>query len=315
MARMGLRLRLVGRALGALSVSHQTPEQIVRAQRPTPHNLLLDALLGGRVRGVRWRDETVPGEAGDVPVRLYRPRVPGRLPLVLLLHGGGWAGGSLNGYDWLAGSIAQGAGAVVASVDYRLAPLHPFPAAVDDCWSALLGVVERADRLGADAERIAVVGDSAGGNLAAVVAQLARDRSGPRLAFQGLIYPATDLTLGSASLDENAHAPILTKADALAFRAHYLAGHDPADPLVSPLLAADLTGLPPALIQVAEHDPLRDDGLRYAAALERAGVPVRSTVYPGMPHGFLAFPRLSRSAPQALDELTAELRTAFAPPR
>jgi acetyl esterase len=154
------------------------------------------------------------------------------------------------------------------------------------------------------------VGDSAGGNLAAVVALMARDRSGPAIAFQGLIYPATDMTMASPSIEENKNAPILTKAEMLAFRAHYLAGQDPRHPYASPLFA-DLAGLPPALIQVAEHDPLRDDGLRYAAALQEAGVPVRTTTYFGMPHGFMAFPKISRAVPQALGELAQELSKAL----
>ena len=168
-------------------------------------------------------------------------------------------------------------------------------------------MVARAAEFGADPDRVAVMGDSAGGNLSAVVTLMARDRDGPRIAFQGLVYPATDLTLSSPSIDENADAPVLTKADCVAFRDLYLGGQDPRDPYVSPLFAADHTGLPPALVQVAELDPIRDDGLRYAAALRAAGVPVRTTTYVGMPHGYLSFPGFCRSAPQAMAELCAEL--------
>ncbi|OMQ16357.1 hypothetical protein A7K94_0203085 [Modestobacter sp. VKM Ac-2676] len=185
------------------------------------------------------------------------------------------------------------------------------PAAAEDCYAALVDVVARAAEFGADPERVAVMGDSAGGNLAAVVGLMARDRSGPGIAHQGLLYPATDLTMASPSIEENASAPILTKADMLAFRAHYLDGQDPQQPYASPLFADDLTGLPPALVQVAEHDPLRDDGLRYAARLQAAGVPVRVTRYARMPHGYLSFPRLCRSAPQALAELVDEQRAAL----
>jgi acetyl esterase/lipase len=205
------------------------------------------------------------------------------------------------------------AGVVVASVDYRLAPTHRWPAAAEDCYAALVDLVGRSAELGVDPDRLAVMGDSAGGNLSAVVALMARDRSGPRIAFQGLLYPATDLTLSSPSVAENAHAPILTRADCAAYRDHYLAGQDPRHPYASPLFAPDLSGLPPALVQVAEHDPIRDDGLRYAAALRAAGVPVRTTQYVGMPHGYLSFPRLCRSAPQALAELCAELTSALEP--
>jgi acetyl esterase len=155
------------------------------------------------------------------------------------------------------------------------------------------------------------MGDSAGGNLAAVVCLLARDRSGPPLLHQGLLYPATDLTWSSPSVDENAHAPILTKEDLFAFRALYLGQTDPRTPLVSPVFADDLTGLPPALVQVAEHDPIRDDGIRYASALEAAGVPTRLTTYAGMPHGYFSFPWFCRAASQALSELCAEQERAL----
>ena len=157
------------------------------------------------------------------------------------------------------------------------------------------------------------MGDSAGGNLSAVVILMARDRSGPPISFQGLIYPATDLTWSSPSVEQNSTAPVLTKADCITYRDHYLGGQDPREPYISPLYAPDHTGLPPALIQVAEHDPIRDDGLRYAAALQAAGVSVRTTTYVGMPHGYMTFPKLCRSAPQALGELCAELSNALHP--
>ena len=144
---------------------------------------------------------------------------------------------------------------------------------------------------------------------------MARDRSGPRIAHQGLVYPSVDLTLSSPSMDEEADAPFFTRADAHAFREHHLGGQDPRAPCASPLFAPDHSGLPPALVQVAEHDPIRDDGVRYAGVLRDAGVPVRFTEYVGMPHGFLAFPRLCRSAPQALAELCAQQTEALAATR
>jgi acetyl esterase len=205
-----------------------------------------------------------------------------------------------------------GTRAVVVSVEYRLAPDHRYPAAAEDCYAALVDVVGRAAALGADPERVAVMGDSAGGNLAAVVCLMARDRGAPRIAHQGLVYPAVDLTMSSPSIEENAHAPILTKADCLAFRDHYLGDQDRRQPYASPLFAPDHAGLPPALVQVAEHDPIRDDGRRYAAALREAGVPVRLTEYVGMPHGYAWFPRICKAAPQALAELVAEQRAALA---
>lgn len=309
MAQLDLRVRLLGRALSRVSVA--------RMQRqPQPgHNRLLDAVFGRLAPGVTVTDGVATGPNGPLRVRTYRPATgaDGPLPLVVDFHGGGWVFGSHEGSDWLCSSVAAAVGAVVVSVDYRLAPTHRWPAAAEDCFAALVDLVARAGELGVDPGRVAVMGDSAGGNLAAVVSLMARDRSGPAIAFQGLLYPATDLTLASPSIDENADAPVLRKADCVAFRDHYLGGQDPRQPYASPLHAADLSGLPPALVQVAEHDPIRDDGLRYAAALRAAGVPVRTTTYVGMPHGYLSFPRLCRSAPQALAEVCAELRAALVP--
>ena len=317
MARLDLRVRLLGRALRLTSVARMDDARIARMQRQPapPHNALLDAVFGGVAPGVVVADDTAAGAAGPLRIRTYRPDgVTGPLPLVLDLHGGGWVFGPVEGADWLCSSVARAVGAVVVAVDYRLAPEHRWPAAAEDCWAALVDVVARAGELGVRPDRVAVMGDSAGGNLAAVVCLMARDRGGPAIAHQALLYPGTDLTLSSPSLDENAHAPVLTRADCVAFRDHYLGGQDPRQPYASPLHADDLTGLPPALVQVAEHDPIRDDGLRYAAALRAAGVPVRTTTYVGMPHGYLTFPRLCRSAPQALAELCAELRGALVSP-
>jgi acetyl esterase len=313
MARMDLRVRLFGRLVGLLSVAKLDDARLARVQqRRIGHNPVTDLVFGAVAKGVDTVDGTAKGEVGPVPIRSYRPRgATGALPLVVNFHGGGWTIGSLDSADWLCSHVAVGTQAVVVSVDYRLAPGHRFPAAAEDCYAALVDVVGRAADLGADPDRVAVMGDSAGGNLAAVVSLMARDRNGPRIVHQGLVYPATDLTMSSPSIDENAHAPVLTKADCLAFRDHYLGGQDPRQAYASPLFADDLAGLPPALVQVAEHDPIRDDGLRYAAALRKAGVPVRLTGYVGMPHGYASFPRICRAAPQALAELCEEQRAAF----
>ena len=311
---MDLRVHAFGRLLRLGSVARMDDARVRRAQtRQVGHNVVTDLLFGAVATGARLTDATAAGQDGPLPIRVYQRRqgAAGSRPLVLHFHGGGWVLGGLDGADWLASSVAVGVDAVVVSVDYRLAPGHRFPAAVEDCYAALVDVVGRAAELGADPGRVAVMGDSAGGNLAAVVSLLSRDRSGPAIAHQGLLYPATDLTMTSPSIDRNASAPVLTKADMLAFRAHYLGDADPRQPYASPLLAADLGGLPPALVQVAEHDPLRDDGLRYADALRAAGVPVRVTEYTGMPHGYVSFPRICRSAPQAVAELVAEQRAAL----
>ena len=311
---LDLRVRLAGRAFGRFSVAQMDDAQLARVkQQRVGHNVLTDLVFGAVARGVELADETSAGAEGQLPVRVYRPHRAGTepLPLVVHFHGGGWTVGSLDAADWLCSNVAVAVPAVVVSVDYRLAPDHRWPAAAEDCYAALVDLVGRAGALGADPARVAVMGDSAGGNLAAVVSLMSRDRSGPPIRFQGLLYPATDLTLGSPSIEQNAHAPILTQADVVAFRDHYLGGQDPRQPHASPLHAADHSGLPPALVQVAEHDPIRDDGVRYADVLRAAGVPVRLTEYVGMPHGYLSFPRLCRAAPQALADLCQEMRTAL----
>jgi len=314
LAGLDLRVRLFGRVLATSSVSKLDEARLREMQQGgRPRNLIFDWIFGRPAPGVSVFDDKAAGAEGPLAIRCYRPAAVGNavLPLVINFHGGGWTLGNLDQGDWLCSHVAANARVVVVSVDYRLAPTFPFPAAAQDCYAALRDIVARPDEFGADTSRIAVMGDSAGGNLAAVVALRARDHGGPEIAFQALIYPATDLTMGSPSMEENANAPVLTKADVLAFTSHYLNGHDAADPLASPLLASSHRDLPRALIQVAEHDPLRDDGVRYAKALADAGGEVRLTAYDGMPHGFLSFPGLCRSARPALQELVAELRDAL----
>jgi acetyl esterase/lipase len=299
------------------SVDTMSDADIVAMQsRQMPSNGLTNWIFGTVVGGVEVLDRTVSGPVGEIPVRVYRPTAggPAARALVVDFHGGGFVFGDLRMADWMCSSVAATVGAVVVSVDYRLAPTHPFPAAVDDCYTALTWAAENAADLGAapageaTAPRIGVMGESAGGNLSAVMCLLARDRGGPQISHQALLYPATDMTTVHATA---AKTLILTTAEMLAFKRLYLNDADPADPRASPLLAADHTGLPPALIQVAEHDPLRDDGLRYAAALRSAGVPVRLTEYVGMPHGYLNFPGVCRSAAQAMAEICAEQTVAL----
>ncbi|HKG52596.1 MAG TPA: alpha/beta hydrolase fold domain-containing protein, partial [Actinomycetales bacterium] len=197
---MDLRVRLLGRALRRVSVARLDDEALARfKERRLGHNPAVDLLLGGVARGVELTDTTAAGQVGPVPVRVHRPVVPDAapLPLVVEFHGGGWTVGSLDMADWLCSNVAAQAGVVVVSVDYRLAPADHWPAAAEDCYAALVDLVARAPELGADPERVAVMGDSAGGNLSAVVSLMARDRGGPRIALQGLLYPATDLTLSS----------------------------------------------------------------------------------------------------------------------
>ena len=320
MARMDLRAQAFAwltRRQG--SVARMTDEQVVALQkRQMPDSKVTSWIFGTTPPGVAARDQVIPGPGGDIPVRVYRGPAgpdPDRRPLVLYFHGGGFVLGSLRMGDWLCGNVAAQVGAVVVSVDYRLAPLHPFPAAVEDCYAALAWAAGSAE-IGAKGP-IGVMGESAGGNLAAVVSLAARDRGGPVIAHQALLYPATDMSDSGTSLAaaRASRNPAFVHADEIeAYHRMYLsADGDAVSPLASPMLAPSHEGLPPALVIVGEHDPLHDDGVRYAEKLRAAGVPVRLTEYVGMPHGFLNFPGLCRGAAQALSELVAEQKAALAP--
>jgi acetyl esterase/lipase len=320
MARVDLRLRAWGWLTRRMvSVAKMSDAEVIALQaKQVPVNAVTNWLFGAVAPGVDVADRTVPGPAGDLKVRVYRPAADGAAtsagrPLVVYFHGGGFALGSLDMGNWICGLVAASVGAVVVSADYRLAPSHVFPAAVEDCYAALAWAAGNAAELGATG-RIGVMGESAGGNLAAVSCLIARERGGPAISHQALIYPATDMTrVAPATADP--HAPFLSAAEISAYKRLYLGPDgDAANPWASPLLA-DHAGLPPALIQVGEHDPIRDDGVRYAEALRAAGVPVRFTEYVGMTHGFVNFPGLSRAAHQAMAEVCAEQSAALVPPR
>jgi acetyl esterase len=313
MAPVDRRVRLwnmVVRRQGSIATRSDADILALQARR-TPSNPITNRIFGTVAPGTVVRDRTIPGPAGDLPVRVYRPPgvSPGR-PRIVHFHGGGFVFGDLRLAEWLCGHVALRVGAVVISVDYRLAPGHRFPAAVDDCYAAVVWAADNAAGLEADGP-IGVMGESAGGNLSAVTCLLARDRGGPKIAHQALLYPPTDLAKEPSATAQTLFIP---EPEMRAYREHYLGDADPRDSRASPLLAEDHTGLPPALIQVGEHDPLRDEGARYAAVLRAAGVPVRFTEYIGMPHGYLNFPGICRGAPQALAELCAEQTAALVPP-
>ncbi len=258
------------------------------------------------------KDRTMAGPAGEIPLRIYMPAGNKALPILLYFHGGGFVVGDLDTVDFRCRLLADWAGCVVVSVDYRLAPEHPYPAAVEDCFAATVWAAEQAAALGADADRIAVGGDSAGGNLAAVVALLAKEHGGPKLCFQYLVYPVTDATTETVSYHENGSGYGLTK-DAMVW---YWDNYAPdlarrSEPYASPLRAPDLSGLPPALVVTAEFDPLRDEGEAYAARLREAGVPVELRRYDGMVHGFLGQTGVSDLSKQATIDSVAALRQAF----
>jgi acetyl esterase len=271
------------------------------------------ARLGPRPEIASLQDLAVPGPAGPIPVRVYRPAPQGELPVLVYFHGGGWAICSLETHDATCRQLANDAGCAVVSVDYRLAPEHRFPAAPEDCFAALEWVAKNAAAIGADASRIAIGGDSAGGNLTAAVALMARDRSGPRLCHQLMVYPVTDHSFDTPSYRENAAGPLLTRDTMRAFWKLYLARDaDGANPYASPLRAADLSGLPPAHVVTAEYDPLRDEGEAYGRRLAAAGVPTLVRRYDGMIHGFLGFTEAIDCAREAMADVVRELRRALA---
>jgi len=258
-------------------------------------------------------NRVIPGPAGEIPVRIYTPEGTGPFPVLVFFHGGGWVICNLDTHDPLCRSLANGAGCVVVSVDYRLAPEHKFPAAPEDCYAATVWVSEHTAEINGDASRIAVGGDSAGGNLTAVITQMARDQHGPRLVFQLLIYPGAAFAAQTPSKKENAEGYFLTLDDMNWFEGHYLSSKaDRLNPMASPLLAKDMSNLPPALVLTAEYDPLRDEGEQYGQRLREAGVPVIMRRYNGLVHGFFNMVLIVDEAKRALDETSQTLREAFA---
>jgi acetyl esterase len=289
----------------------------INEQEPAEVRAAFGALsaLGVKEEMASVTDQTIPGPGGEIPVRIYVPTTPlgdGPTPVLVWFHGGGWVIGDLESTDTTVRTLANAAGMVTVSVDYRLAPESRFPAAVDDALAAVRWVVDNADSLGIDASRLAVGGDSSGGNLAAVAAQQLRD-SGPSVAFQLLVYPVTDARLGTPSMDENADGYFLTNDTMVWFVGHYVGDGDPTDVRVSPFLAADeaLTGLPPALVITAEYDPLRDEGEAYGSRLRDAGVETTVTRYDGMIHGFFSLKDVLPDGGVAINEAATALRKAL----
>ena len=271
------------------------------------------ALAGEPESVARIENRTVPGPAGQIPVRIYTPVGTAPFPVLVYFHGGGWVIGNLDTHDGICRSLANRVGCLVVSVDYRLAPEHRFPAAPEDCYAATRWLAEHAGSLGGDKGRIAVGGDSAGGNLAAVVALMARDRGGPKLAFQLLVYPATDTDFETRSYRENSEGYFLTRADMVWFWNHYAPrDEDRRNPYAAPLRAASLRGLPPALVITAEFDPLCDDGNAYAARLREDGVPVRLSQQDGLIHGFFQMGAVIDRGRASVDEASRAVKDAFA---
>jgi len=261
-------------------------------------------------------DRVVPGPAGDIPVRVYVPDGAGASaagPVLVYFHGGGWVIGDLETHDAAVRALAAASGITVVAVDYRLAPEHPFPAPLDDCVAAVEWVVASASELSIDPTRLAVGGDSAGGNLAAVVSARLRDTPAAP-CFQLLVYPVADGTMSHPSIDENADGYFLTKEMMGWFWQHYVGSGSRTDPSVSPLHApaSALEGVCPALVITAEFDPLRDEGEAYAAHLSAAGVPVTTTRYDGVIHGFFQMGDMIPEGKQAIDQAAEALKRALA---
>ena len=279
-------------------------EAAIVAERPT-------------VPMARVEDLEIPGPAGALPARLYVPPTPseGPLPLLVYFHGGGWVIGDLETHDSPCRFLAAHSGAGVLAVDYRLAPEHPFPAAAEDAFAAYAWARENAARLGADPARIAVGGDSAGGNLAAGVCLEARDEGAPPPAMQLLIYPVTDTGRELPSRQTLGEGFLLTRRDMAYYEDRYLpAGSDRNDPRVAVLQAGDLAGLPPAYVAVAGFDPLRDEGVAYAERLRETGVPTALRLHPGLVHTFVNLTAISPTARQAVLEACGALRMGLASP-
>jgi acetyl esterase len=269
---------------------------------------------GARVEVHATVDLQAAGPYGAIPIRLYRPDAGDGRAMAIFFHGGGWVIGDLDHSDALCRWLCRESGCIVANVDYRLAPEHKYPAAAEDAYAALVWLHANAAANCADAGRLAVVGSSAGGNLAAVAALMARDRGGPRLCAQVLVYPVTDQGCDSPSYVEFADGYVVSSEDMRWYWRQYLADPSQAnDAYASPLRARELCGLPPALVITAEYDCVRDDGERYAERLRAAGVEARVSRYRGTLHGFFAMPGVNDQGTRAVAEAAAYLRHVFGP--
>jgi acetyl esterase/lipase len=286
-----------------------TPAEARRQMEETARSRRAEPLPVGRIE-----ERTMPGPAGPIPLRLYRPDASGPAPAIVYFHGGGHVIGSLDTHDLIARNLCSGAEALVVSVDYRMGPEHKFPAAVEDSWAALDWTHRNAASLGADPDRLGVHGDSAGANLAAVVALMARDKGAPSLRLQSLVYPVADYTLSAPSYETFATGyGVLTRDAMVWFQGHYLGSPaDAEDWRASPIKAASLAGAAPAIVVTAECDVLHDDGQNYAEALRRAGVPVEYREFPGMIHGFFGMVPVVDDAMNAQRVVAAAFKRAFA---
>jgi acetyl esterase len=292
-------------ALGFPAVHTVSPQQARANAQARPR------AVGPEV--ARVENRTIPGPDSQVPVRIYTPPGSGPFPALVWFHGGGWVVGDLESADATARLLTLGAGCVVVSVDYRLAPEAKFPGPAEDCYAATRWVAEHAAEIGVSGNNLAVGGDSAGGNLAAAVCLMVKDRGGPPLGMQLLVYPVTDRNFETGSYGDNAEGYSLTRETMIWYWDKYLANDaDGGNAYAAPLRAQDLGGLPSAVVITAEYDPLRDEGEAYANRLEAAGVPTTLTRYPGMIHGFFGMSAVVDKGKDAIAQASAALTAAFA---
>jgi len=287
------------------------PAHTVSPQEARANNRARPRARGPEVGKVE--DRSIPGPESTLPVRIYTPQGAGPFPVLVWFHGGGWVVGDLDTADATSRNLTVGANCMVVSVDYRLAPETKFPGPAEDCYTATRWVEQNAASIGADSGRIAVGGDSAGGNLAAAVSLIAQDRRAPLPVFQLLVYPVTDRNFHTESYVNNAEGYQLSRDGMVWYWNHYLKDDaDASNPYAAPFQARDLKGLPPALVITAEYDPLRDEGEAYARRLESAGVPTVCTRYDGMIHGFFGMAAVIDKGKQAVEQASSALLTAFA---
>lgn len=292
-------------AMNAPKVYQLTPEQVRQGGE-------MNAMAGSPEEVGKVENTTIPGPIGEIPVRIYTPKGEGPFPALLYYHGGGWVTGTLDMVDVTCRLLTNRANCIVISVDYHLAPENKFPAPLEDAYAAVKWVSEHGETIGVDPTRIAVGGDSAGGNLSAAVSLMAKDKKGPKLSFQLLVYPNLNYAFDTESYLAFEEGLLLTNKDLEWFWNHYLRNaKDGKNPYASPLMAEDLSGLPPALVITAEYDQLRDEGEAYGNRLKEAGVATEIRRYDGMIHNFFLMPAVFKQGLEAIEYSAEQLKKAF----